>query len=164
MDISNDWPLIRQHFNKSFTTSLHVSIASVDVDNNPNVTPIGTLFLNSNLTGFYFEKFPKKLKKNADQNTNVCVLGVNSGRWFWLKSLIKGKFSSFPAIQLYGNFGQCRKASDVELYRLQRRMKMTKMTKGHQYLWGDMEYVREINFTKAESIQLSKMTKHLSSM
>ncbi len=38
---------------------------------------------------------------------------------------------------------------------------MTKWLKGNNYLWGNMEFVREITFTKAEKIHLGKMTKDL---
>ena len=54
MNITENWNQIRQHVNKSFSSSLHVSIASVDEDGNPTVTPIGSLFLNKDQTGFYF--------------------------------------------------------------------------------------------------------------
>ena len=45
MDIKTNWEKIRLHFNKSFRSNFHVSIASVDSENNPTVTPIGSLFL-----------------------------------------------------------------------------------------------------------------------
>jgi len=48
MDIKSNWKEIKRHFNRSFRTNFHVSIASVDKDNNPTVTPIGSLFLNNN--------------------------------------------------------------------------------------------------------------------
>jgi uncharacterized pyridoxamine 5'-phosphate oxidase family protein len=89
MDIKTEWQNIRTHFNKSFSSNFHVSIASVDFDNNPTVTPIGSLFLNDNLTGFYFEKFPSKLPKYVKHNPKVCLLGVNSGRFFGLKHYLK---------------------------------------------------------------------------
>jgi len=57
MDIISNWKEIRKHFNLSFRSNFHVSIASVDRENNPTVTPIGYLFLNNNQTGFYFEKW-----------------------------------------------------------------------------------------------------------
>ena len=60
MDIKTNWTSIRKHFNKSFRSNFYISIASVDADNNPTVTPIGSLFLNDNLCGFYFEKYPSK--------------------------------------------------------------------------------------------------------
>ena len=87
MDINRDWDKIRDHFRKSFKTSLHFSIASVDVNNNPTSTPIGSLFLNENQTGFYFERYPSKLPNNYKTNPNICVLAVNSRKWTWLKAL-----------------------------------------------------------------------------
>ncbi len=161
MDVLKNWKAIRIHFSKSFKSSLHVSIASVDAENNPTVTPIGSLFLNNNTTGFYFEKFPKKLPEHAKHNNNICVLAVNSNRWLWIKSLYKVEFKEYPAVKLYGTLGERRKATAKEISRLERRMRSTKRLKGHQYLWGNMEYIREVNFSKAENINLNKMTAHL---
>lgn len=161
MDIKSDWKNIRKHFSKSFKSSLHVSIASVDSENNPTVTPIGSLFLNSDQTGFYFEKFPTKLPINIIANSNICVLGVNSSKWFWVKSLFNEKFSNTPAIKLYGALGKKRKASEEEIRVLMRRMRSTNKLKGHKYLWGKMDSIREITFSKAEKINLGKMTTKL---
>ena len=161
MDIKNDWNKIRKHFNKSFSSNLHISIGSVDSENNPTVTPIGSLFLNDNQTGFYFEKFPSKLPKHAKSNPKVCLLGVNSGRIFWIKALFREKFSGYPALKLYGELRERRKATEKEIERLNRRMKATNGLKGNTYLWKKMEFVRVIEFTKAEKINLGKMTSHL---
>ncbi|HIE41467.1 MAG TPA: pyridoxamine 5'-phosphate oxidase family protein [Candidatus Aenigmarchaeota archaeon] len=136
-----------------------MSIASVDANNHPTVTPIGSLFLNDNQTGFYFEKFPSKLPKHAEQNNSICVLGVNSNRWFWIKSLYKVVFKDPPAIKLYGTLGKRRKATEIETNRLARRMRATKRLEGHDYLWGEMCYVRDVAFTRVESIKLGKMIK-----
>ena len=161
MDIKSNWTEIRKHFNKCFRTNFHVAIASLDKDNNPTVTPIGSLFLNHNQTGYYFEKFPSKLLESANLNKNICVLAVNSNTWFWLKSLFRGQFKSYPAIKLYGQLGDKRKATNVEIKRLNSRMRTTKGLKGNNYLWGNMEFVRDITFTKAEKINLGKMTETL---
>ena len=158
MDLKTDWSTIRKHFNKSFSQNLFISIASVDTNNNPTVTPIGSLFLNANQTGFYFEKYPTKLPEHAKTNKNICALAVNNSKWFWLKSLYKGKFKTNPAIKLYGTLGERRKATDKELNRLNRRMKVTNGLKGNTYLWKKMEFVRDITFTKVETINLGKMT------
>jgi len=130
MEIKSDWKNIRKHFSKSFKSSLHVSIASVDIENNPTVTPIGSLFLNNDQTGFYFEKFSTKLPININSNSNVCVLGVNSSKWFWVRSLFKEKFSNTPAIKLYGRLGEKRKATEDENRALMRRMRSTNRLKG----------------------------------
>ena len=161
MNLITDWNKIRKHFNKSFSSNFHISIASIDSENNPTVTPIGSLFLNDNQTGFYFEKFPSKLPQHAKNNKKICLLGVNSGQIFWIKSLFKGKFSNYPAIKLYGELGKKRKATEKEIKRLNRRMKITNGLKGNTYMWKKMEFIREIKFTKAEKINLGKMTSEL---
>lgn len=161
MDIKSNWPEIRNHFNRSFRTNFHVAIASVDTDNNPTVTPIGSLFLNKNCDGFYFEKYPRKLREHAEHNKNICILAVNSGRWFWIKSLFRGKFKTYPGIKLYGVLGDQREATKIEIAKLNRRMQATRWLKGNHYLWGSMTYVRDIQFNKVEKINLDAMTKEL---
>ena len=161
MDIIQNWPEIRTHFSRSFGSSLHVSIASLDENNHPTCTPIGSLFLNKDQSGFYFEKYPSKLPRNASNRPEVCILAVNSSRWFWLKSLFLGQFPAYPAIKLHGKLGKRRKGKETELKAFQKRMRMTKLLKGHHYLWSDMEYVRDIHFTRAEKINLGKMTEVL---
>ena len=71
------------------------------------------------------------------------------------------KFSKHPGIKLYGKLGIRRKATEREVKRLNRRMKATKALKGNHFLWGKMEDVREVSFTKAEKINLGKMTEEL---
>jgi hypothetical protein len=158
MNLVTDWKIIRKQFNRSFRQNLHVPIASLDGDNKPTITPIGSFFLNSDQTGFYFEKFPKTIPTYAKINPNICVIAVNSSKWFWLNAIIRGKFKSSPAIKLYGQLGDRRKATSHEIKRLNSRMKSTKGLRGNVYLWSNMEFVREITFTKAESIKLGKMT------
>ena len=157
MDIIKDWKTIREHVKECVRTSLHVSIAAVNKNNVPTITPIGTLFLNNNQTGFYFEKFSSGLTSNVEKNNMVCVLAVNSGTFFWLKSLFYGQFKKHPALKLYGELGQKRKATAAERHALSRRMRFTKSLKGNQYLWNDMQFVREIHFNDVESMKLGKM-------
>ena len=161
MDLIANWNSIRKHFSKSFFSSLHFSIASVDSDNNPTVTPIGTVFLNKNQTGFYFEEFTSNLPNNSKTNKKICILAVNSSKLFWLKSLFQEKFNSHPAIKLYGKLGEKRKATENELRALKRRMRYTQKLKGHKYLWNNMSYVRDITFEKAEKMNIGKMTNDL---
>jgi len=161
MDLIENWTAIRNHFSQSFGSSLHVSIASVGDENTPTITPVGSLFLNSDQTGFYFEKFISTLPKHATDNNNICILAVNSSKLFWLKSLFKGRFDAYPDYRLYGALGKRRKATQTEIRALKRRMKLTRSLKGHNYLWNDMDDVREITFHKGEKINIGKMTKAL---
>lgn len=158
MEINKDWFLIKEHVKQCFKSNLHVSIASVNQNNEPIVTPIGTLFLNDDQTGFYFEKFSKSLSKNYKKNNKICVLAVNSSKLFWIKALFNGKFHKHPAIKIYGKLGEKRPVTDVDKYALYRRMRYTKLLKGHQYLWNDMNTVRIIHFNRVEIMKLGKMT------
>jgi hypothetical protein len=101
------------------------------------------------------------LPLNAVENNKICVLAVNSRKWLWIKSLWKGRFEKHPALQLYGTLGERRRATEIEVSRLSKRMKMTRKLKGHKYLWGNMEYVREIKFHKVIKMKLGKMTADL---
>ncbi len=161
MDLIENWSAIRKHFSQSFGSSLHVSIASVDADNTPTVTPVGTVFLNKDQTGFYFEKFIATLPKHAEHNNAICILAVNSSKLFWLKSLFKARFDTYPAYRLYGELGERREATEAEIRALKKRLKTTRRLKGHKYLWGSMNEVREINFHKGEKINIGKMTQAL---
>ena len=161
MNRIENWSAIKKHFSQSFGSSLHVSIASVDGNNTPTVTPVGTVFLNNDQTGFYFEKFISTLAKHSADNNQICLLAVNSSKLFWLKSLFKGRFNTYPAYRLYGTLGNLREATQTEKRALERRMKMTRNLKGHKYLWNDMTKVREIRFIKGEKINIGKMTKTL---
>ena len=159
MDIIEHWKDIREHINKSVRSSLHVSIASVNIEGNPTVTPIGSLFLNRHQKGFYFERYTSNLPLNGRHNKNICVLAVNSNLGFWISSLINSKFKKHPAIKLYGVLGERRKASEIELSRLKKRTRFFKISKkGYKDLWGDMNYVRDITFTKAEKMKLGNLT------
>jgi len=161
MDLIENWGAIRKHFSQSFGSSLHVSIASVDSDNTPTVTPVGTVFLNKDQTGFYFEKFIVTLPKHAVHNNAICILAVNSSKFFWVKSLFKARFDVYPAFRLYGELGERREATESEIRALKKRLKTTRRLKGHKYLWGNMKEVREINFHKGEKVNIGKMTQAL---
>lgn len=140
---------------------MHVAIASKDENGIPTNTPIGSLFLNSNQTGFYFEKFPSKLPQSAKENSTICILAVNSNRWFWLRALFKNHFNLLPGIKLYRVLGNRRKATKIEISSLNKRMRVTKGLKGNTYLWGTMTDVRDITFTHIETINLEEMTQHI---
>ena len=69
------------------------------------MTPIGSLILGMPGQEFYFEKFPQHLPQNLEINKQVCILVVNSSRWFWFLSLVAGKFSRPSAVRLRGVAG-----------------------------------------------------------
>ncbi len=161
MKITENWTEIKQLFKRSFRSSLHYAIATVNENGEPHITPIGSLILGEPGKGVYFEKFPRQMPQNLQANQQVCVLAVDSGIGFWLRSLLRGKFIAPPAVRLYGVAGELREATQKEIQRWQRRVRSMRFTKGHAMLWADMKMVREIEFTRAEPVQIGEMTNHL---
>lgn len=129
MDITENWKAVKDLFRASFKSSFHYAIATVNGEGEPHVTPIGSLILGKPGHGLYFEEFPRKLPANYKINQQACVLAVNSSRWYWIKSLFTGRFSSPPAVRLHGLVGEIREASE-----------------------------KEIKFTRIEPVHMGKMT------
>ncbi len=152
---TDDWQKIRCHFRWSFATNLHVSVATNDTDGQPNVTPIGSFFLNQHdFSGFYFEIFTKNIPQNAKTNPKVCIMAVNSGKWYWFKSLLFGKFATPPMIKIYGELGDRRPAAAAELKRGNRRLGGMKRLPGGKKLFGNLALVREVRFHAFEEAKL----------
>ncbi|MEM7283716.1 MAG: pyridoxamine 5'-phosphate oxidase family protein [Pseudomonadota bacterium] len=158
MDVVEHWDEVKNLFKASFRSSMHFAIASVNEQNQPHVTPIGSLILGEPGRGFYFEEFTRNLPKNIETNNEVCVLAVNSSRWFWLKSLIGGRFETRPAVRLYGKAGQLREATNTERELFLKRVKSVRFSKGHEILWQRMARVRELEFSRIEPVLLGQMT------
>ena len=158
MDINTDWHVIKRLFRKSFASSFHYAIATVTDDGRPHVTPIGSLILGLPGHGVYFEEFPSRLPGNLSNNPQLCVLAVNSSRWFWLTSLIRGRFQSMPAVRLLGEAGEVRAATDKEIALWQKRVSSVRFTKGHAMMWRNMRMVRDVKFTSIEPVHIGEMT------
>jgi hypothetical protein len=161
MDINGHWERIRKVFRDAFRSSLHYAVATVNEDGTPHITPIGSIVLQDGNRGFYCEEYPRKLPRNLKVNQRVCILAVNSSKWYWVKSLFLGKFSSPPGVRLMGRAGERRKATDEEMGAWLRRIRPLRWFKGYDLLWSNMHYIREITFDAFEPIQSGKMTKDL---
>jgi len=160
MDLITNWNEVKSLFKKSFSSSFHFALATVTKNGEPHVTPIGSLILGRPGYGFYFEKFPRHLPSNLGSNKQICVLAVNSSKWFWLKSLVGGKFTSPPAVRLHGVVGDLRDATDTEIILWQKRAKSVSFSKGHAMIWRDMSMVRDIKFNRIEPVQIGEMTRN----
>ena len=162
MEIEKDWKKIKSIFKSSFISSLHFSIASVDENGNPHLSPIGSLILGEPGKAIYFELFTKNLARNIQNNNQLCIMAVNSSKWFWLKSLFLGRFIEMPALRLKGTAGIRREATSKETELWEKRVKSLAFTKGHGILWGTISQVREIEITSCEVIHAGAMTKNMS--
>ena len=161
MQVKENWADIKKIFAQSFKSSFHYAVATVDEEGGPHVTPIGSLILGSPGRGFYFEELPRQLPLYLQSNKQVCVLAVNSSRWFWIKSLFSGRFSSPPAIRLFGTVGEAREASEKEIKLWHHRVKKARNSKGFALMWRDMKRVRDIEFSKAEPVHIGEMTRNV---
>ena len=148
MDIKQHWPEILNVLQNGKKSNRYFSIATVDKNGNPHVTPIGHVFFRDDMTGFYFDAYSKAMPENYQANRNICLMSVNSSTGFWLKSLFKGKFSSAPAVRLMGEVSDARQATSQEITQLKNSIKITRALKGHKLLWGDLSRVRDMRFTE----------------
>ena len=158
MDIEHDWPVIQDMFRRAFGSSLHTAVATVDADGSPRLAPIGSLMLTEPGRGIYFDRFTTDTAANLDRDPRIAVLAVDSGKWFWLWGLVRGRFPALPAIRLEGKAGPRRPATEEERRRWQRRVRRVRRTRGHRLLWGSLTHVRDLTFESAEAIELGRMT------
>ena len=158
MNVDENWSEVKALFRDSFRSSFHYAIATVSEEGEPHVTPIGSLILGKAGEGFYFEKFTQHLPKNIGNNNRVCVLAVNSSRWFWVKSLLGGRFAVPPAVRLYGKAQELRPATEREMALWRKRVSSVRFTKGHKLMWSEMNMVRVIRFDRIEPVHIGQMT------
>ena len=148
------WESICRLFSDAFENSLHCTIASVSEDGVPRATPIGSLILRPNRTGFYFEEYISGLERNLRTNNRVCVMAVNSSKALFFKMLLFGEFTETIAVRLVGTAGEKRPASNEEIALFRKRVSPYRMLKGHDILWGNLKYVRDITFDSFEPVHL----------
>ena len=159
MNLEADWQDIRRLFAQAFRSSMHYSMATVTPDGLPHVTPVGSLLLREPGHAIYFEEFTQRMPLNFRANQHVCVLAVRSGLWFWLTSLVRGRFRSPPALRLHGSVGAPRAATSDEIRLWHRRVGRLSFTRGYQLMWANMRTVRDVHFTHADGIHIGEMTR-----
>ncbi len=158
MDIKNHWPELVTLVNQGLKTNRYVSLATINPDGTPHITPIGSLMLKENCQAYFWEEFPRNLPRNLKENQAVCIMAVNGSKWFWLKSLIKGSFKTWPGIRLYGTAGPKRIGTPEELTRWRNRVKNAKSLKGYKLLWEHGQWVRDLYFDRFEPVGAGQMT------
>lgn len=161
MNLKKDWNKIRQVFDSAGQSSLHFSVASIDAQGYPHITPIGSLILRDDCTGYYFEELPALLPDNLNRSRHVAVLALNSDPSYWMTSLSSGKFETYPGVRLTGVALERREGSIEEINAWQQKVKFAEGLKGHDILWKNMRMVRDIEFTDVRPVECGEMTAHL---
>jgi hypothetical protein len=152
-----DWEAVRAVFRRGFRSSLHFALATVGEDGTPHVTPIGSVLLTEPGKGIFFDIFTSQLARNLDRDPRVCVMAVDSGKRFWLTSLMKGRFAALPALRLVGTAGPLRIATPEEQTRWLRRVRPVRRLAGHRR-WGDLRQVRDLTFDAVLPVTMGAMT------
>jgi hypothetical protein len=155
------WKLIRPVFDNAFKSCRHISMATVNVDGSPRITPIGSLILRDDPTGYFFDEYCTKTRENIARNPKVCFLAVNANHPFWVKSLIRGKFSEPPAVRLMGTISALREATPDEIAAFHKRVAFARPTKGYELMWSRMHLVCDVEFDSFEPVNCGKMTNGL---
>lgn len=146
-----------KHIKTLVKSSLYCSISTIQ-DNIPHCSPIGSVYLEDIQHGYYLEMFSTAVRKSQTSSPKGCILVVNTSLIFWLKSLIKGRFSTPPAVRLLVEFGHRREANSVEQTRFRKKTNLFKRLKGHKILWSKPSHVREFSVLKIIPVSLGKMT------
>ncbi len=160
------WSTLRRLFSAAFVSSLHVSLASIDRDGSPMVTPLGSLLLGEPGHAFYFELYASGLGRRLAANPQVSLLAVDSGRPLWLRALVSGHFGRIPAVRLHGEAAPAARAStEDERARLRRRFGLLRKLPGGRLLWPGVDGpqshtipVRDIRIGRVEALRLGPLT------
>ena len=54
---------------------------------------------------FYFQIFTSQISWELEYNNRVCVLAVNSSKWFLLRSILSRKLKTPSGVRLSGTIG-----------------------------------------------------------
>ncbi len=144
MDVLPHWNTICDVVERTLKTTGFCAMTTVNPDGSPHVTPIGSLFLHAPGQAYYFEKFPKVMRRNLERDQRICVLAVRRGFWSFMASLFRGRFDTAPGVRLMGRAGEPRPATEEEERRWRERIKGLRWLKGYDLLWGEMAHVRDI--------------------
>ncbi|RJR51183.1 MAG: pyridoxamine 5'-phosphate oxidase family protein [Desulfobacteraceae bacterium] len=159
MEIGKNWKTIRRVFQETLSSSVHYSVATVNPDGSPHVTPIGALFLRGDRTGFFFDIFTRNMSANLERDPRISVLAVISSVAFWQKSMLLGRCDVPPSVRLTGTAGKKRKPKPGELARWRKHVAFAKGMRGYDLLWKDMDWVRDITFDGFEPVYMGEMTR-----
>ena len=151
--------IFKQKIKPLFAQSTFCSIATISSEGFAHISPIGSVILHNKSRGVFYEKFTKQIPENIKSNQLATIMCVNDGKWFWLKSLLKGKFKSPPAIRLVVKFGELRKEDNKEGKIFKRKVNIFRATKGYKLLWSEMSEIREFEIIDYKPVYISTMTK-----
>jgi len=158
--LEKHWPQIMKLANRAFPK---YAFATINADGSPHVTPMGSLILKDNCTGFYFEGFSEQMRENLNRDNRISVLISDFRLVSWIIPLLSGRFSNPNAVRLNGTVGKRREATQSEMDAFKKDKWAVNLARilrwrGYRILWEPLSYVRDIKFHAFESVNLGKMS------
>ncbi|MEM1203028.1 MAG: pyridoxamine 5'-phosphate oxidase family protein [Acidobacteriota bacterium] len=154
MNLHDDWNEIRH----IFARSVYASMATVDADGHPHVSPIGSLVLHREPgRGFWFERFTTALPRHLDTDPRLCAMAVDTRVTLWGRALVAGRFPQAPGIRLRGTAGDRRPGTERELDLFKQRVRATRWTRGHKLLWEGLAHGRDVVFDEAIPLRIGAL-------
>jgi hypothetical protein len=136
--------------------------STVNEDGSPRVAPYTSLILGKNGQGFYFDELSHHTSSNLERDRRICVLIVKNKKWFWIKTVLFGRFDHPPGIRLIGKVGKKREATEQEINAFKKPLSPLKFFKGYEPVWGFMKHGREICFDAFETVKCRTLTEIVS--
>lgn len=154
MNLYDDWKEIR----RVFARAPYASIATLDSEGFPHVTPIGSLILHREPgRAFWFERFTSAMPRNLEGESRLCAMAVDARLGLWARALFAGRFPAAPGVRLAGSAGVRRRPTEREVQIFRRRVRLARWTRGYDMLWGKFDWGREVTFDRVLPVQLGRM-------
>ncbi len=136
----------------------YCTFSTVNEDGSPRVAPYTSMILGENKQGFYFDELSHSTSSNLERDQRICVLIVKNNKWFWIKTVLLGRFDHPPGIRLMGKVGKKREATEQEINAFKKPLSPLKFFKGYEPIWGFMKHGREIHFNEFETVKCRTLT------
>ncbi len=158
-DLERQWPQIMRLARRAFPKYV---FATVNEDGSPHLTPMGSLVLRDDCTGFYFERFSRQMRGNLDRDNRISVLILDFRLVCWLFPLVRGRFARPNAVRLNGTVGERREATRAEEDSFKKDNWAINLTRvlglrGYKRMWAALDRVRDIRFESFEPVELGFM-------
>lgn len=137
-------------------SSFYCSLSTINDQGEPHTSPIGSVYLTSAREGYFIEMFTTSFRNKAGKK--ACIMAVNTSMFYWLASIVRGRFKTPPATRLAVTIGERRAISDRERARFQKKVGLLKGLKGHTMMWTKMDFVRPFVIDAVKPVSIGAMT------
>ncbi len=79
--------------------------------------------------------------------------------WGFISGMARGRFAAPPGIRLHATAGDLRESTQDEIRLFVQKVRLFKIFKGYNLLWGNMTRVRELEIHSVDPLTVGPMTK-----